>query len=101
VGARLEIVGGTVTVKPAPLLAWPPTVTTTLPDVAPTGTGTAMLVALQVVGVAVVPLNVTVLAPWVAPKLAPAIVTGTPIAADAGSTFVMLGGTVNVEPLLG
>ena len=75
--------------------------TTTLPDVAPTGTGTAMLVALHVVGEAVVPLNVTVLAPCVAPKLAPAIVTAAPIAADAGVTLVTLGGTVNVEPLLG
>ena len=49
--------------------------TTTLPVVAPAGTGTTMLVADQVVGVAVVPLNVTVLVPFVAPKLVPVIVT--------------------------
>jgi len=57
--------GGTVTVKVMPLLARPPTVTTTGPLVAPLGTGTVMLVSLQLVGVASVPLNVTV--PGVAP----------------------------------
>jgi hypothetical protein len=63
------IVGGTtltemtVTVKFAPLLVTPPTVTSTLPVVAPVGTGTTMVVAFQLVGVAAVPLNVTVLAP--------------------------------------
>ena len=63
-GLRLEIVGGgAVTVKPTPLLACPPTLTTTLPEVAPTGTGATMLDALQLVGVATVPLNVIVLVP--------------------------------------
>ena len=58
------IVGaGTVTVNAEPLLATPPTVTTTLPVVAPVGTVVAMLVALQVVIVAAVPLKVTVLVP--------------------------------------
>ena len=42
------------------------------------GTGTTMLVADQLVGVAVVPLNVTVLVPFVDPKFAPAIVTDVP-----------------------
>jgi len=60
------------------LLATPPTVTTTLPVVAPLGTGTAMLVALQLVGVAAVPLNFTVLVPWLAPKFAPVIVHRRP-----------------------
>ena len=45
------------TVKLTPLLATPPTVTTTFPVVAPAGTGATMLVALQLVGVAAVPLN--------------------------------------------
>jgi hypothetical protein len=45
------------------LLATPPTVTTTLPLVAPAGTGTVMLVADHALGVAAVPLNVTVLVP--------------------------------------
>ena len=65
-GDRLEILGpvaGAETVKPTPLLAWPPTVTTTLPVVAPLGTVVAMLVALQLDTVAAVPLNVTVLVP--------------------------------------
>src|SRR5437660_6650605 len=58
VGFRLVMLGaGTVTVKLTPLLATPPTVTTTFPVVAPVGTGTTMLVALQLVGVAVIPLN--------------------------------------------
>ena len=39
-----------VTVKLAPLLGMPPTVSTTLPEVAPLGTGTVMLVSLQLVG---------------------------------------------------
>jgi len=61
---RVEMLGpGVVTVKVAPLLAAPPTVTTTLPEVAFVGTGTAMLEALQFVGLAAVPLNVTVLEP--------------------------------------
>src|SRR5580698_774520 len=62
VGVRLVIVGaGGSTVKGTPMLAVPPTVTTTFPVVAPTGTGTTMLAALQLVGVATVPLNVTLL----------------------------------------
>jgi len=78
VGLRLVMLGGGITVKTTPLLATPPTVTTTLPVVAPVGTGTTMLVALQLVGVPAVPLNVTVLLPWLAPKFAPAIVTEVP-----------------------
>ncbi len=49
--------------KFTPLLALFETVTTTLPVVAPVGTVVAMLVALQLVAVAVVPLNLTVLLP--------------------------------------
>ena len=66
----------------------PPTVTTTEPVVAPLGTGTTMLAALQLVGVAAVPLNVTVLVPCVAPKFAPAIVTAVPTAPDDGVRLV-------------
>ena len=73
-----------VTVKFTPLLARPPTVTTTLPVVAPAGTVTAMLVLLQVVAVAAVPLKVTVLLPCVAPKFVPVIVTGVPTAPEVG-----------------
>src|SRR5204863_117968 len=97
-GVRLVMDGGTL--KLTPLLARPPTVTTTFPVVAPAGTGTTMLVALQVVGVAAVPLNVTVLVPRVAPKFAPAIVTDAPTGPAAGVRPVMPGPTVNGIPLL-
>jgi len=51
------------TVNAAPALGTPPTVTTTLPVVAPVGTETAIEVAFQAEAVAVVPLNITVLMP--------------------------------------
>ena len=61
---RVVIAGaGKVTVNAEPLLEIPPTFTTTFPVVAPVGTEVAMLVALQVVIVAVVPLKVTELVP--------------------------------------
>src|SRR2546425_13312139 len=66
------------TVKLTPLLATPPTVTTTLPGVAPMGTGVVMLVPLHDVGVAVAPLKVTVLAPWEALKFPTGIVKEAP-----------------------
>jgi len=91
--------GGTITVKAAPLLAILLTVTTTFPDVAPVGTGTTMLVALQLVGVAAVPLNVTVLVPWDAPKLVPVTATEVPTGPDAGLRLAIAGVTVKVaEP---
>jgi hypothetical protein len=103
VGARLVTVGVATTVKLTPLLAVPPTVTTALPVVAPAGTGTTMVVADQLVGVAVVPLNRTVLAPCVAPKFVPVIVTDVPTGPLAGARFVMVGAatvTVKLSPLL-
>lgn len=54
-----------------PLLATPETVTTTFPVVAPVGTGTLIELAPQLEGVAAVPLKVTVLVPWLDPKLVP------------------------------
>jgi len=58
-----------VTVKVCPLLAPPPTVTTTFPVVAPAGTGSTIDVADQlVIEAAAVPLKNTVLVPWVDPK---------------------------------
>jgi hypothetical protein len=84
-----------------PLLAFPPTVTTTFPVVAPKGKSVVMLVALQLAGVAAVPLNVTVLPPSVAPKFVPVIVTKVPTVAGFGSMFAMFGGaelTVNAYP---
>src|SRR4029077_5538610 len=104
VGFKPVMLGaGVVTVKFTPLLATPPTVTTTFPVPAPAGTPTTMLVPLQLVGVATVPANVTVLAPCVDPKFAPLSVTGVPTAADVGFKPVMLGAgvvTVKFTPLL-
>jgi hypothetical protein len=86
-----------------PLLDTPPTVTTTFPVVAPVGTTATIDVAFQlVIEVAAVPLNATVLVPWVEPKFVPVIVTGVPTAPEVGDKLVMLGvgNTVNATPLL-
>jgi len=92
VGDRLEMLGVASTVKFFPLLAVPDTVTTTFPVVAPAGTFATMLVALQLVIVAVVPLNLTVLVPWVDPKPDPATVTVAPTAPLDGERLVIVGG---------
>src|SRR5579859_4872183 len=97
-GDRLVMIAGTV--KLTPLLALPPTVTTTGPVVAPEGTGATIFVLLQLVGVAVVPLNLIVLVPWVEPKLDPLMVTAAPMAPELGERLLMTGKTVNVTPLL-
>jgi uncharacterized membrane protein (DUF441 family) len=102
-GDTLVMEGTAVTVKLMPLLARPPTVTTTLPVVAPVGTVMVMLVAFQFAAVpALVPLAVTVLVPWLAPKSPPVMVKNVPTAPEEGDKLVMLGGTVtmNVTPLL-
>jgi hypothetical protein len=101
-GVKLVMLGGGTIVKLTPLLARPPTVTTTLPVVAPEGAGAAMLVGLQIVGVAAIPLNVTMLVPCNVPKFVPAIVTDVPTAPELGVKLVMLGRTRTVKliPLL-
>ena len=76
--------------KGTPLLSAPPTCTTTLPVLAPCGTGTEIEVALQLEGVAAVPLKVTVLVPLVVPKLVPVIVTDVPAGPTVGDRLVML-----------
>ena len=58
-GDKLVMYG--VTAKGAPLLGTPFTVTTTLPVLVPLGTGTVIELSLQPEGMALVPLNVTVL----------------------------------------
>lgn len=88
-GVRLLMLG--VTVNVTPLLAWPLTVTMTLPVVAPAGTGTVIELALQLVGVADVPLKVTELVPWDAPKFEPAMTTEDPTAPVLGVRLLMLG----------
>jgi hypothetical protein len=89
VGLKFEMLG--ITVKGVPLLAAPPTVTTTFPVLEPDGTAATMLEVLQLVGVAMVPLNVTVLFPCDDPKFTPEIVTDLPTVADVGLKLVMLG----------
>jgi hypothetical protein len=98
VGDKLLMLGAGSTVKLEPLLAYAPTVTTTFPVVAPLGTVVVMLVALQLLGVAVVPLNLTVLDPCVAPKFVPVIVTNALIAPEVGDRLEMAGVTVNPCP---
>jgi hypothetical protein len=77
-----------VTVNSTPLLGTPPAVTTTLPVVAPVGTDVAMLVAVQLVTVAVIPLNVTAPAD---PKFDPVIVTGVPTIPEVVERLVIAG----------
>jgi len=101
VGDTATEIGDGVTVKLIPLLGRP-AVTTTFPVVAPRGTGATILVALQLVGVAAVPLNVTVLLPCVVPKLVPVMVTEVPTSPEIGERLVILGTvTVKLTPLLG
>jgi hypothetical protein len=98
VGDRLLIQG--TTVKFTPLLATPPTHTTTLPVVAPLGTVTAMLVWLQLLTAAATPLKITALPPWLAPKLLPVIVTAVPTGPEVGDRLLIQGVTVKLTPLL-
>ena len=65
VGERLAIIGVGRTVNDQVLLSRSHTVTMTSPLAAPLGTGTVMRVALQLVGTAWMPLNVTVPLPCV------------------------------------
>jgi hypothetical protein len=88
-----------VTVKVHPLLTPTPVATTTLPVVAPAGTVTVMLVALQLLAVAAVPLNFTVLSPWVAPKLLPLIVTTELTNPEYVERLVITGGGLAVTKL--
>jgi hypothetical protein len=96
-GVRLVIDGPEITVKVTPLLATPPTATTTLPVVAPLGKLIVILPALQLVAVpALIPLNATVLPPWLAPKLLPAMVTAVATLPVFGERPEMAGGAVGV-----
>jgi len=90
------ILGAGVTVNVVPEFAWPPTVTTTGPVVAPVGTGAVILVLPQAEGVAVVPLNLTVLPTCVERKLVPAMTIEDPIAPVFGVKDVTVGTPVGV-----
>jgi hypothetical protein len=87
------------TVKGTPLLATPPTVTTTLPFVAPEGTGATMVEELQLDGVAVTPLKVTVLLPIEPPKFDPEIVTEVPTDPELGARLEMDGAVLPPPPV--
>lgn len=102
VGDTLEMPGPAVTLNRIPLLATPPTVTTTLPLVAVLGTRATIEVELQLSIDAVAPLNFTVLTLWLVPKLVPVIVTGVNCVPEVGDRLAIVGGepTVNTTPLL-
>jgi hypothetical protein len=85
------MIGDGVTEKLLPLLDDPLTLTTTLPVVAPAGTWSSRLVALQETQVTGVPLNVTVLLPCVDPKPLPMIATAVPTGPFDGVIRLMLG----------
>src|SRR5215469_208127 len=78
IGLMVVMAGGGVTVKSMPLLATPPTVTTTFPVVAPEGTVTLIMFAIQLVTVNGAPFKVAVLVPWLDPKFEPLIVKPAP-----------------------
>src|SRR5258706_14960269 len=88
VGERLVRVGGTVTVNDAPLLASPPTVTTTLPVVAPEIGRASSREREQISVVAASLKKNTVLLPCVAPKFVPVIVTAVATGALVGERLV-------------
>jgi hypothetical protein len=90
------VVSGVVTVKATPLLGTPGSVSTTLPDVAPAGTGTTTRVVVQLVAVPAVPLNATV--PTAVPKFVPVMVTKVPTTPDDGLRLVIFGTTTIPAP---
>jgi hypothetical protein len=102
VGERLVMLGVGSTVKLVGLLSTPLACTTTFPVVAPVGTGTTMLVSLQLVGVPAFVLNFTVLLPCVAPNPLPVTVTEVPMGAAVGERVAIFGAgtTVKFTPAL-
>ena len=97
VGDRLVSVGATVTVKASAVAREAADRHHHVAGRRAAGTGTTMLVADQVVGVALVPLNVTVLVPLVAPKFVPVIVTTVATGPLVGDRLVSVGATVTVK----
>src|SRR5580698_474984 len=75
---------------------------TMFPVVAPAGTGITISVALQELGVAAVPLNLTVLEPCVSKKFEPSMVIGVPIDPELWERLPMdgAGSSVKLTPLL-
>ena len=101
-GDKVVMVGPPETVNVTPLLFVPPVVTTTEPVVAPAGTGTRMLVSLQLIGVPLVVLNFTTLVPCGEPKPEPVTVTTVFIGPVVGEMPLIVGGplTVKLTPAL-
>ena len=95
-GDKLVIEGADPTENSTPFEITPPTVTTTAPVVAPAGTGTLIDALPHVVGIAVVPLNVTELPPWLVPKFSPVTVTEVPTGPMFGDKVVMVGAELTV-----
>lgn len=102
VGVSEVSVGVGMTVNAIPLLVCSSTVTVTGPLLAPTGKGAVIDVGDHAVGVALAPLNDTVLVPWEAPKFVPVSVTAAPKGPAVGESAVSVGGdaTVNDRVLL-
>src|ERR1700730_14908895 len=96
------ILGLPTTVKLLPALLTPLANTMTFPVVAPEGTVATMLLVVQLVTAAVVPLNLIVPLLRCESKLLPEIVTDAVTAPDVGDKLVMLGAgtTVKLTPLL-
>src|SRR5438128_11191664 len=94
VGDRLVMLGRAVAVKLTALLASAAALTTTLPVAAPLGTGATMLVALQLVGVAAVPLKLTVLRSGDRRVGVPGRVTEVPTGPEVSDRMVVVGSVV-------
>ena len=93
------MVGKPSTVKLAPLLAIPLTVTITFPVVAPVGTVATIKVALQFADRRRRrSVECHRLVPCVEPKFDPVIVTDAPTAPLSGNKLVMLGVGITVKP---
>lgn len=90
---EIVIVPGTVTVKLPAFTVLQPTVTLRGPEVAPTGTVTVSVVAVDAVMIADTPLNETVFENGVL-KFVPVIVTELPIAPESGAKEAMVGGFI-------
>jgi len=99
-GDRLVRMGLALSVKVRGLLATPPMVTTTLPVAVPTGGKVTICVGPHIVGVAGMPLKVTVLVPGDKPKGPPLICTAVPTVPEVGDKLVMVGLTVKLIALL-
>jgi len=96
-GVTLVMPGAEFTAKKTPLLATPPTVAITLPLVAPAGTVAVILVEPQLLTELTVPLNFTVLVPWLDQKFAPEIMIEAPTGPDVAERLEITGAVVTLK----